>query len=57
MIAVQPVPERIPLYVGHDVEEERVRLTGVMQREDVGVLQVRRRLDLGQESLGPDYSS
>ena len=39
----------------HDVEEEAVSLTGVEQREDVRVLQVRGGLDLSEEACGPYY--
>jgi len=38
--------------VRHDVEEETVRLTGVEERQDVRVLEARRRPDLGQKRGG-----
>ena len=55
MLAVDPVPERLALDVRHHVEQEAVRLAGVEEREDVGVLQVGRRLDLGDEPLAADH--
>ena len=51
MIPVEPISERISLYVRHDVEQKAVRLTGIEQRENVGVLQVRGGLDLCEEPL------
>ena len=47
--------QRLTLDVGHDVEEERVRLARIKERQDVRVLEVRGGLDLSQEALGPDY--
>jgi hypothetical protein len=40
--------------VGHDVEEERVGLARVEERQDVRVLQTRRRPDLGEKALRAD---
>jgi hypothetical protein len=51
---VDAVPERLTLDVGHDVVEEAVGLAGVEEGKDVGMLEVRRRLDLGEEALGAD---
>ncbi len=52
MVYIQLVPERRPLYIRHDVEEERVRFTRIEQRQNMRMLEVRGRLDLGQEPPG-----
>ena len=52
LLAVQPIPERFSFHIRHHVEDHPVRLPGVEQREDVRMLQVGGRLDLGQEALG-----
>ncbi len=57
LFAIQLVPERFPLDVRHHVEEERVRLARIEERQDMRMSQVRRRLDLGQETLGTDDRS
>jgi len=54
LLPVDSVPKRLPLDVGHGEEEEAVGIARVEERQDVRVLQVRRRLDLGQEALGTD---
>jgi len=54
LVPVESVTQRLALDVGHDVVEEPVGLTRVVQRQDVRVLQVGRGLDLGQETVGAD---
>ena len=60
LLAREPLPQRLPLDVRHDVEEEprtgalpdvRPRLARVVQRKDVGVVQPGGDLDLAQEAL------
>jgi len=51
----QPVPQRFPLHVRHHVEQEAVGLAAVVQRQDVGVLEVGGGGDLGDEALGADH--
>jgi hypothetical protein len=51
-LAFQLLAQALALHVGHDVVQEGVGLPGVVQRQDVRVLQVGRRLDLGEEALG-----
>ena len=46
--------QRLTLDVGPDIEQERVRLAGIEERQDVRVLEVRGGLDLGQKALGSD---
>ena len=55
VLTVDPIPERLSLHERHHVEEEAVRLARIEQRQDVRMLEVGCRLDLGQESLGPDH--
>jgi len=57
LLTLQPVPQRLALDVGHDVEEEPVRLPRVVQRQDVRVLEVGGGLDLGEEALGAHHGS
>ena len=54
-LALQPLAQRLPFHVGHDVVEQVVvDLPRVVQRNDVGMLQARRDVDLPQEPLGPE---
>ncbi len=48
----QPVPKRGPFDVGHHVVEEAVGFAGVVEGKDVGMLEARGEVDLGQEPLG-----
>jgi hypothetical protein len=50
----EPGPERLTLDVRHDVVEEPARFTRVVQREDVGMLELGRELDLAEEALGAE---
>jgi len=50
----QPHPERRPLDVGHDVVEETVGDAGVVQRKDVGVLEVGDDGDFAEKPLGAE---
>ena len=52
VLAIQAIAQRLALDERHHVEEVAVRLPRVEQREDVRMLQRRRRLDLGQEAIG-----
>ena len=51
---VQATPEALALHVRHGVEEKAVHLSGFEEREDVGVLQVCGRPDLGEEAVCSD---
>ena len=51
LLPVQVVPKRLALDVGHDVVEEAAGFPGVVQRQDVRVVQRGRDLDLAQEPL------
>jgi len=52
--AVQPVTQRFTGDVGHDVVEAAGRLTGVEQRQDVGVSEPGGYPDFTQKSVGPE---
>src|SRR5439155_4402671 len=41
-------------YAWHHIVEERARLAGVVQGEDMGMGEARRDLDLAQEALGTE---
>ena len=56
-LPLDPLPERLSLHEGHDVEQERVGLTRVEERKDMRVLQVSGGLDLREEPLRTDYRS
>jgi len=43
LLAVEPLPKRLALDEGHDVEERAVRrLTGIVQRQEMRVLEMAR---------------
>jgi hypothetical protein len=50
-LASKAIAQRLPLHEGHHVEERPAGFTGIVQREDVRVREVRRNLDLAQEPL------
>ena len=52
LFAIQPIAQRLAIHKRHDVEDGAVHLTRIMQRENVRMLQICRRLDLGQKPLG-----
>src|SRR5256884_6933105 len=54
LLAREPVAQRFALDVRHDIIEEAGGGTRVVQRQDVGVLQPGRNLDLAQEPLGAE---
>ena len=53
----QLVAQRGPRHVGHDVVQETIGLAGVVQGEDVRVLQPGDDLDFPKESLGAERRS
>ena len=53
-LALEPRAQRFARDERHDVEEQPVGFARVEQRQDVRMLQLRRRLDLGEESLGAE---
>jgi len=54
-LPVEALPQALPIDEGHHVEEEALRLPRVEQRQDVRVLEVGGRLDLGQKALGAHH--
>ena len=55
LLTVDPRSECFTFHVRHHVEQEAVGFARVVERKDVGMLEVRRRLDLCQETLGTDH--
>ena len=53
-LAFEPVAQRFAFDIRHHVEHGAVGLAGVVQRQDVRSLQVRRRLDLGEKAFDAD---
>ena len=51
LLAVQPLPQRLTLGVGHDVEEQPVGLARIVERQDVRVTEIGARCDLAEEPL------
>ena len=47
-----PLPQRLAVHERHDVEEQAIGVAGVMQRQDVRMLQVGGGLDLLEEPVG-----
>src|SRR2546427_659760 len=47
----EPVSQRFALDVGHDVEEESLRLPGVVERQDVGMVEPSRGVYLAEKPL------
>ena len=54
MFSVELLPEALPLHIGHHVKQEPVCIPGVVEWQDVRVLEVGCGFDLGQETLGAD---
>src|SRR5438034_571690 len=54
LLAVEPLAQGFARDVGHHVEEEPVRFARVVQRQDVGVIQLGGDLDLAEKPFGPD---
>jgi hypothetical protein len=50
-LPVQPVPERLALHIRHEVVEKPVGFTGVVEGQDVGVMEPCRDFDLPKKSL------
>jgi hypothetical protein len=57
VLPIQLVAERLAADEGEDVVEEAVRLAGVDEGEDVGMIEPRRDLDLGEEPLGTEHGA
>ena len=53
-LALQALPQGLPLHEGHHVVEQVPGLAGVVQWDDVGMLQPCRDLDLAQEAVGAE---
>ena len=55
LLTGEPVAQALSVDERHDIVHGPVNATGVEQRQDVWMLQVRGRLDLGQEPIGSDH--
>jgi hypothetical protein len=51
LLAPQPVPQRLAFHKRHDVVQQAVRLAGVVDAEDVRVLELGGERDLAEEPL------
>ena len=54
LLATQLVAEGLALDVGHDVVQERVGYAGIVERQDVGMLQVGGDFNLLEKPLGSE---
>ena len=54
LLAVEPLAQGFARDVGHHVEQEPLRFARVVQRQDVGVIQLGGNLDLAEKPVGPD---
>ena len=54
LLPIQLVAQGLALDVGHDVVQERVGHAGIVERQDVGMLQVGGDFNFDQKSLGAD---
>jgi hypothetical protein len=57
LFAIEFLPERLALDEGHDVIEEGICFAGLVQRQDMGMLEIRCDLDLLEEPLGTENGS
>ena len=56
LLPLEPAPQRLPLDERHDVVQQPAGVARVVERQDIGVLEVGGDLDLAQEPVGPDRS-
>ena len=56
VLPIQLLPEALPLDIRHHIEKEGVGLARIEQRQDVRMLQIRRRFDFSEETLGSNDS-
>src|SRR5215217_1441393 len=54
LLAVESRAQRLALDERHDVEQQSARFARVEEWEQIGVLQVRRDLNLGEEAISPE---
>jgi hypothetical protein len=53
----EPLPERAAPHVGHDVEQTPAGLAGVVERQDVGMVERRGDPDLADEPVGAEHGA
>ena len=51
LLAMESIPETLTLHIGHDVVQEPVGVPGIVERQDVGMSEPSRQLDLAQEAV------
>jgi hypothetical protein len=56
-LALQPSSKGLALHIGHRVIQQPVSLTGVVEAQDVRVIQARRDVNLAEEALGPEHGT
>src|SRR5438445_11347924 len=54
LVPVEPIPDRLDLDVRHDVVEEAIGLTRVVERQDVGMIEAGGGFDLAQKPFRPE---
>src|SRR5438445_13269070 len=54
LVPVEPIPDRLALDVRHDVVEEAIGLTRVVERQDVGMIEAGGGFDLAQKPFRPE---
>ena len=54
LFPIQPLTQRLPRHVRHDIVEEAVRLARVVQRQDVGMTETGGGFDLPEKPLPPE---
>ena len=52
LFACEPIAQRLTIHEWHHVKQEAVYVAGIVQRQDVRMLQAGRGLDLGEKSFG-----
>src|SRR4029077_1486977 len=52
LLAIEPVPQRLALYIGHGIPELAGCLPGIENRQDVGMLELSGEEDFPEEALG-----
>src|SRR5262245_6381430 len=56
LLSGKAITQRLALNQRHDVVEGAGSLAGIVEWQDVGMLQIRRQLDLAEEPIGPEGS-
>lgn len=57
LLVPEAVPQRLPFHHGHDIVEQPGRFAAVEQGENVGMPELGRGMDLGEEALGAHHEA